>query len=208
MGHFSEKENFSFCNLDRDHYLRPPKKAEMSNRREFEIAFVGLRPGVHEFEYRIDDKFFASYGEQDFKNCTANIKLLLDKKSSFLQLKFDIDGAAEVVCDRCSNPLIKQLWEEYNIIVKLVDDPDTMNLQEEDPDVYYISRGESHLKIADWIYEFVSLSVPLQKMCDESEIGGPQCNKEVLDKLRQMEEEVNKQSNPMWKGLEKFKGLK
>ena len=180
----------------------------MSNRREFEIAFVGLRPGVHEFEYKIDDKFFASYGEQDFKNCTANIKLLLDKKSSFLQLKFDVDGAAEVVCDRCSNPLIKQLWEEYNIIVKLVDDPDTMNLQEEDPDVYYISRGESHLKIADWIYEFVSLSVPLQKMCDESEIGGPQCNKEVLEKLRQMEEEVNKQSNPMWKGLEKFKGLK
>jgi len=180
----------------------------MSNRREFEIAFVGLRPGVHEFEYKIDDKFFASYGEQDFKNCTANIKLFLDKKSSFLQLKFDVDGAAEVVCDRCSNPLVKQLWEEYNIIVKLVDDPDTMNLQEEDPDVYYISRGESHLKIADWIYEFVSLSVPLQRMCDESEIGGPQCNKEVLEKLRQMEEEMNKMSNPLWKGLEKFKGLK
>lgn len=180
----------------------------MNNRREFEIAFVGLRPGVHEFEYSIDDKFFAAYGEQEFTNCSAKIKLLLDKKNGFLQLKFDIDGFADVVCDRCSNPLKKQLWEEFNIIVKMVEEPEAMNLTEEDPDIYYISRGESHLKIADWIYEFVSLSVPLQKMCDEEEMGGPQCNVEVLEKLREMEEEVNKQANPMWKGLDKFKGLK
>ena len=180
----------------------------MNNRREFEIAFVGLRPGVHEFEYSIDDKLFAAYGEQEFTNCSAKIKLLLDKKNGFLQLKFDIDGFADVVCDRCSNPLKKQLWEEFNIIVKMVEEPETMNLTEEDPDIYYISRGESHLKIADWIYEFVSLSVPLQKMCDEEEMGSPQCNVEVLEKLRQMEEEVNKQANPMWKGLDKFKGLK
>ena len=179
----------------------------MDNRREFEIAFVGLRPGVHEFEYNIDNKFFATYGDQDFTNCSAKIKLLLEKKSGFLQLKFDIDGYADVTCDRCSNPLTKQLWEEYNIIVKMVDNPEVMNLQEEDPDIYYISRGESHLKIADWIYEFVSLSVPLQKMCTEEEMGGPQCNIEVLEKLKKMEQEVNKQSNPMWKGLEKFKGL-
>ena len=180
----------------------------MNNRREFEIAFVGLRPGVHEFEYSIDDKFFVAYGEQDFTNCSAKIKLLLDKKSGFLQLKFDVDGFADVVCDRCSNPLRKQLWEEFNIIVKMVEEPDSMNLTEEDPDIYYISRNESHLKIADWIYEFVSLSVPLQKMCNEEEMGGSQCNLEVLEKLRQMEEEVNKQANPMWKGLDKFKGLK
>ncbi len=202
------KTKLSFCHSNFESYFRPPKKADMSNRREFEIAFVGLRPGVHEFEYNIDNKFFLDYTQEDFTNCTAKIKLLLDKKSGFLQLKFDIDGSADVICDRCSNPLKKQLWEEYNIIVKMVDDPETMNLQEEDPDVYYISRGESHLKIADWIYEFVTLSIPLQKMCSESEFGGEKCNKEVLDKLRQMEEEVNKQANPVWKGLDKFKGLK
>jgi len=30
------------------------------------------------------------------------------------------------------------------LVVKMVDDPEVMNKQEEDPDVYYISRGESH----------------------------------------------------------------
>ena len=83
----------------------------MSNRREFEIAFVGLKPGIHVYEYRIDDKFFAAYGEQDFTNCIVNIKLTLDKKSGFIQLKFDIDGNLDVVCDRCGNTLNKQLWD-------------------------------------------------------------------------------------------------
>lgn len=180
----------------------------MSQRREFEIAFVGLKPGIHIYEYRIEDKFFTHYGEQDFKNCAANVKLSLDKKNGFMQLKFDIDGTLETNCDRCGNQLPLQLWDEFNIIVKMVDEPEVMNEQEEDPDVYYISRGESHLYLSDWIYEFINLSIPLQKMCSEQEMGGSNCNQEVLEKLRQMEEEARKdQHKTVWKGLDKFKDL-
>lgn len=179
----------------------------MSQRREYEIAFVGLKPGIHVYEYRIDDKFFVPYGEQDFENCVANIKLSLEKNTGFIQLKFDVDGLLNVACDRCGNTLPMQLWDEFNIIVKMVDDPDVMNEQEEDPDVYYISRGESHLHLADWIYEFINLSIPLQKMCKTEEIGGPKCNTEVLEKLRNMEAAALKDSNTVWKGLDKFKNL-
>jgi len=180
----------------------------MNFRREFEIAFVGLKPGVHHFEYQIDDKFFAHYEKQDFSNCNAKIKLELDKKSSFMLLKFDIDGTVDVNCDRCGNPLTIQLWDEFKVMVKLVDDPDEMNDQEEDPDVYYISRGESHLYLADWIYEFINLSIPLQKMCPPDEAGESQCNKEVLAKLLQAENNDSKEANPMWQALNKFKDLK
>ena len=180
----------------------------MSHRREYDIAFVGLKQGVHVFEYRVDDKFFLEYGEQEFTNCIADIKLTLEKNASFMQLKFDIGGTADVSCDRCGNTLSKQLWDEFTIIVKMTDEPDTMNEQEEDPDVYYISRGESHLHVADWLFEFVNLSIPFQKMCNEEEMGGPQCNNDVLEKLRKMEEDVRRDSsNPLMKGLEKFKDL-
>jgi hypothetical protein len=93
----------------------------MSHRREFEIAFVGLKPGVHEYEYQINDQFFVPYGEQDFQNCEAKIKLKLEKNTGFMQLKFDVDGHADVNCDRCGNGLPMQLWDEFNIIVKIVD---------------------------------------------------------------------------------------
>jgi uncharacterized metal-binding protein YceD (DUF177 family) len=179
----------------------------MSNRREYEIPFVGLKPGFHEFNYEITDKFFEAYQQQDFKNCSVNIKLSLDKKNGFMLLKFEVAGKIEVICDRCGNSLPIELWDEFNILVKLVEEPEIMNRQEEDPDVYYISRGESHLHIADWIYEFINLSIPLQRMCNEEQIGGKYCNKEVLNMLRQMEHKKDKRVNPLWGGLEKFKKL-
>jgi hypothetical protein len=79
-----------------------------------------LKPGIHVFDYRVDDKFFLAFGEKDFSNCVADIKLTLDKNSNFIQLKFDIGGQADVSCDRCGNTLSKQLWEEFTIIVKIL----------------------------------------------------------------------------------------
>ena len=176
----------------------------MGHRREFEIAFVGLKPGLHEFQYEVNDKFFADYKEADFTNCLANIRLSLEKNTSFMMLKFEVGGKVDVICDRCGNTLAMDLWDEFNMIVKMVENPDEMNATEEDPDIYYISRTESHLHIANWLYEFISLSIPMQRMCNESEIGGPQCNKEVLEMLKKMKSGTE-HNNPLQVGLEKLK---
>lgn len=179
----------------------------MNYRRRFEIAFVGLKPGVHEFEYEIDDKFFTEYQEQEFKNCTALVKMSLDKHNGFMLLKFEVGGKLEVQCDRCGNQLPFDLWDEFNMMVKMVENPNEMNEQEEDPDVFYISKGESHINVGEWIYEFINLSIPMQRMCSEEEMGGPHCNKEVLAMLKQMDVQNKPDGNPLWKGLEKFKDL-
>ena len=178
----------------------------MANRRAFEIAFVGLKPGVHEFSYDLDDKFFVEKGAQDFTNAKASVTLSLEKNTGFMLLKFEVGGKAEVTCDRCGNPLKLDLWDEFRMLVKLADNPEEMNAQEEDPDVFYLSRTESHLDVSDWIYEFVMLSVPMQRMCSPEEMGGPQCNNEVLEKLKAMEAKlIEHNANALWKGLDKFK---
>jgi uncharacterized metal-binding protein YceD (DUF177 family) len=179
----------------------------MSNRREFEIAFVGLKPGVHEFSYHIDDRFFEEYNEQDFRNPNADVKLLLEKSNGFMILRFEIGGRAEVNCDRCNNNLPIQLFDEFKVMIKMTDDPAVMNDQEEDPDVYYISRGESHIDVKDWIYEFINLSIPMQKTCEYENMDGPYCNPAAKEVLRNMRPEENHGTNPIWKGLEKFKDL-
>lgn len=181
----------------------------MGHKREFEIAFVGLKPGPHEFEYDINDRFFETYQQQDFTHCKAQVKLTLDKKTGFMLLKFEIGGSLEVICDRCNNNLPLELWDEFTVTVKMVEEPELMNDQEDDPDVYYISRGESHLHVADWIYEFINLSIPMHKTCSFENMDGPHCNKAALDTLKKMEPEETKEekNNPIWKGLEKFKDL-
>ncbi len=177
----------------------------MNNRREFEIAFVGLKPGVHEFEYQITDKFFEAYQQQDFEHCNVQVTLFLEKNQGFMMLRFEVVGKVDVHCDRCGNPLPLDLWDEFNILVKLVEHPDAMNQEEEDPDVYYISRTESHLYLADWIYEFINLSIPVQRMCAEDGVGGSNCNPEVLAMLKKLDTGAGNAENPLWKALEKFR---
>jgi uncharacterized metal-binding protein YceD (DUF177 family) len=180
----------------------------MGKRREFEIACVGLKPGIHEFTFEVDDQFFTEVESRDFTNCSAIVKLQVDKKSGFMLLKFEVGGKSDVDCDRCGNRLTMDLWDEFNMVVKMVDNPEEMNEKEEDPDIFYISKTESHLRMNDWIYEFVSLSIPLQRMCTDEEMGGPKCNKEVLAKLNEMKVmEDAKNANTLWKDLDKFKGL-
>lgn len=174
----------------------------MKSRRDYDIAFVGLRPGLHEFVYEINDRFFEEFGQQDFSKTEAKVKLTLEKHSSFLMLKFEVDGNLRVNCDRCGNDLPLNLWDEFSIMVKLTEDAERMNEEEADPDVYYIPRTESHINVKDWIYEFINLSLPMTKTCDKP--GEREwCNKEVLAKLSEMN--TGKQpANPI-KGLDKFK---
>lgn len=176
-------------------------------RREYEIAFVGLQPGTHQFKYTVDDKFFEAYQTQDFKDCKATVLLSIEKNTGFMLLKFEVDGQIKSICDRCGNDLPIQLWDEFKLIVKLVEHPDKMNEEEEDPDVFYISRTESLLYVKDWLYEFINLSIPMQKMCGEDEIGGSKCNKAVLDMLNNINKENNTDKKDIWKGLDKFKNL-
>ena len=180
----------------------------MSSRREYEIAFVGLKPGTHEFSYQIGDAFFEEFQEQDFRNCNAQVRLLLEKSSSsFMILRFEMGGNLEVTCDRCSSNLPLQLFEEFVITVKLVEEPEMMNEQEEDPDVYYLSKGESHLDVKGWLYEFINLSIPMQRTCEYENMDGPHCNTAARELLNNMKKEKEGLENPIWKDLKKFKDL-
>lgn len=55
----------------------------MSVHREYDIAFIGLKPGVHQYQYQITDTFFKDYDEQDFRNVQATVGLTLQKKTGF-----------------------------------------------------------------------------------------------------------------------------
>ena len=68
------------------------KKVLMNSRREYEFAFVGLKPGIHAYEYKITDRFFEAYQQQDFTDCDAEVKLFLEKNQGFMLLRFEVMG--------------------------------------------------------------------------------------------------------------------
>ncbi|MBK7589156.1 MAG: hypothetical protein IPI22_12935 [Bacteroidetes bacterium] len=94
----------------------------MKHSREFEIAFVGLKPGNHVFNYSIDDSFFEKFEKPEFKQANIDIKLNLDKKSGIFLLHFDINGKILIPCDRCGDEFEMTLWDEFELVVKIIED--------------------------------------------------------------------------------------
>jgi uncharacterized metal-binding protein YceD (DUF177 family) len=182
------------------------KTHEMNPKRAYEIAFVGLKQGEHHFKFELEDSFFVDKGASIDDELKAVVNVVLDKHKDFMMLNFVTDGTVNEHCDRCGNMLNITLWDEFKLVVKLVENPGEMNENEEDPDIFYIARSESHIDLSNWLYEFVLLSIPTQHICKNDDEGNSLCNKDVLAKLETMK--INSQQkveNTIWKGLDKFK---
>lgn len=175
----------------------------MKPHKQYDIAFVGLKSGEHEFDYDIDDHFFAEYAKPDFSDSHLHIHLNFDTQNRFFLLKFEITGEITVNCDRCGDPFTLSVWDEFKLVVKVVEDPST--IEDEEPDVSYIGSNESLLNVADWIYEFSLLSIPMQRIHANKESGESGCNKKSLEVLKEMQQKEKENINPIWKDLEKFK---
>lgn len=176
----------------------------MKHNREFEIAWQGLKPGVHTYQYELTDKLMEGReGERDFSNLDANVTLTFDKKSNFFLLHFDIDGSVIVPCDRCGDDFSLRLWDEFDLMIKL--EGEHTEHTDEDADAVFIPRSETVIDISNWLYEFVMLSIPLQRVHPDKPNGEPGCNPEALHLLHQLSEHEEQPKNDIWKGLEGLK---
>ncbi len=174
----------------------------MKGLREFEIPYVGLRLGVHKFEFDIDANFFKHFEESLIKECKVNVKVDFEKKETFFILSFFIDGTVNVECDRCLIPFEKGIFGDYNTYIKFAEDPDKMG---DEPDVIYIARDETIIDLSQLVYEYVNLCLPIQKMGCEKPGQEPQCNKEVLKYLSIEESKTSKEEDPRWAALKNLK---
>ncbi|OSZ78298.1 hypothetical protein CAP35_08560 [Chitinophagaceae bacterium IBVUCB1] len=181
----------------------------MKHNREFEIAWQGLKPGVHTFQYELSDRFIQEKGKEDadFKDLDALVTLRFDKKNNFFLCHFDIDGSVTVACDRCGDEFKMRLWDEFDLVIKLTGAEEAEET-EEDADVVFIPRSETVVDISGWIYEFVMLSIPLQRVHADKADGSAGCNPEVLALLNKLAEPEDAPKNDIWKGLEALKDKK
>jgi uncharacterized metal-binding protein YceD (DUF177 family) len=178
----------------------------MKNSRVFEIAWQGLKLGEHELIFDLDDKFLIwKYPETEYKQLNVQIKVTFDKQVNFFMFHFNIDGSLVVPCDRCGEEFELSLWDEFDLLVKLNDVEDEDQIEEE-ADVVFISRSETVLDISDWLYEFLMLSIPLQKIHPQDAKGNDTCNPDVLAFLKQSAEALEQENkNTIWKGLDSIK---
>ena len=176
----------------------------MKNLRPYQIPYVGLKLGSHQFTFDINHEFFEHFQDSPITDCAVNVRLEFEKKETLFILNFYIDGVVNASCDRCLVPFAKEIFGDAQCIVKFSSD-----LASEDNDndeIIYISRDDSHIDVSTMIYDYIVLCLPMQ-LSGCKEVGQePQCNKAILERL--FTREVPSGSNegdPRWSLL---KGLK
>ena len=154
----------------------------VKNLKEFQIPYVGLKIGVHRFEYQIDGQFFKHFEESIISDCNVNVKVEFEKEETLFTLKFFIDGAVRVGCDVCLEAFDKEIFGDFQCLVKFSDELAKGN--NDDDEIIYILRDAPFIDISQLIYEYIVLSLPMQIVGCKEPGTDPRCNQEVIKRLK------------------------
>ncbi|MFK7781530.1 MAG: DUF177 domain-containing protein, partial [Psychroserpens sp.] len=62
----------------------------MKPLKDYTIPYVGLKIGKHHFDYQIDKTFFEHFEYDDFNDVDVKTELTFEKKSTLLELHFQV----------------------------------------------------------------------------------------------------------------------
>ncbi|OYT17065.1 MAG: hypothetical protein B7C24_04505 [Bacteroidetes bacterium 4572_77] len=168
--------------------------------KKYKISFSGLALGHHRFDFRIDDKFFERFENSRIKKADVALKVDMLKQENMLQLEFGFHGYVMVTCDRCLGEYAHAVAFNEVLMVKF----GSHGLQEAE-DVLVINANDYELSIAQHIYEYISLSLPMQLIHPSNEDGSSGCDSRFLENFEvQIEEDEIKNMDPRWDALKKL----
>jgi uncharacterized metal-binding protein YceD (DUF177 family) len=176
----------------------------MKNTKEYLIPFIGLKLGKHHFEYQISNAFFEIFDYNEYQDSNIKVNVVLEKKSTLLELSFKHKGFVNVPCDLTSEDFDLPIKGKMKLIVRF--DEEYNNDNEE---LLILPHGEFEIDIAQYIYEMIVLSVPLRRVHPGIKDGS--LKTEALTKLNELtikEEKVeNKEEeniDPRWDKLKQL----
>ena len=150
----------------------------MDKFKEFSLPIKGLKNGTHEFDFQIEPDFFKNFENSPIQNGHFDVHLTMDKRDAFFELVFDFDGSIDAECDRCTAPIQLHFGDSQYLTVK-----HSIATQDEDAEVVFISPEAPDFNVAQYIYEFICLSVPYHKVYDCENDDPQPCDFTILNRI-------------------------
>ena len=169
----------------------------MEKTSAFLIPFVGLKDGVHHFDFAINGEFFEGYDFFDFKKADVIVHLAFDKKTTMLKLDFNASGKVNVPCDLSNEPFDLSISSDFHLVVKF-GDTDNRN----DDQLLILPHGSHQIDVAHYIYEMTVLSIPQKKI--HPGIKNGTLKSDVLEKLKDLDPQkkpLSDKIDPRWNKL-------
>jgi uncharacterized protein len=185
--------------------LRAKILLQLKALKQFSIPFTGLKIGKHQFDFEIDSSFFDAFEYSLVKKGKLIAEVELDKQETMLILQIHIKGTIVLDCDKCLAEFEAPINIKERQIVKFAED----ELESDDLEIVILSKKESELDVSAFLYEFITVSVPYIKICEENGTG-QKCDQEMIARLESLavgsqEEEEQQSDDPRWAALKKLK---
>ena len=174
----------------------------MNNLKAYLIPFIGLKIGKHQFDYQVDNTFFAHFDYDEFNDASVKVSIILEKKSTLLELEIKHKGTVNVPCDVSGEEFDLAIKGYLKLVVKFGD-----AFNDENEELLIVPHGEFQINVAQYIYESIVLSVPLRRIHPGVKDGSLT---DVIEKLEALAPKENKESeqkneiDPRWENLKKL----
>ena len=150
----------------------------MARLSTFRIPFYSFRNGLHEFDFIVDDSFFAFFEGSELSHGQLQVKVTMDKSDHQLVFDLSLTGEVEVICDRCLDNFMQEINASYTLYGKFGE-----GNSEEEFDVVWIPRSEHEIDLAGYIFEYILLSLPLKRIHPDDEEGNSGCDQDMIRRL-------------------------
>lgn len=151
----------------------------MKQLNEFLIPFIGLKLGKHQFDYQINKAFFDFFEYDDFESSDIKVSVILEKKSTMLELNFKHKGTVHVPCDLTNEMFDMPIKGKLKLIVQFGE-----VFNDDNDELLILPHGEHQIDVSQTIYEMIVLSIPLKRIHPGIKEGT--LDTEALKKLKEL----------------------
>lgn len=160
---------------------------------------------MHNYDFEVSPSFFEEFEDSEVTDGQANVIVELRKSETMIETNIQVKGSVRLTCDRSSEVYDHSLDTNNNIIFKYGDDWEELS-----DEIIAIPRGEQRINLAQYIYEFIGLAVPMKRLHPRFEQDEDDETKEMIySSYNENEVEDNSSTteelDPRWAKLKEIK---
>lgn len=156
------------------------------------IQFSGLKSGFYDYDFTLGKEFFEGFENEDLNDGEVHFQVNMEKKERLMLFHISFDGMVKTQCDRCLGMMEVPVEDNHLLTVRISD----KEQESEDEDVVILPDSENSIDLAQWLYEYVVIALPLQHVHPDDENGNSTCDPEMLKYITAESDEESETSNP------------
>lgn len=168
----------------------------MSRNDDTTVRFVGLKPGRYSYGFNLGKEFFERFKNEELCDGKVQVAAVLEKTERVMTIEFELSGEVTTTCDRCMGEMKVPIEGHECLNVRLSDTE-----KSDDENVAILPEDAFEIDLAQWLYEYVAVRIPMQHVHPEGE-----CDSEVTRFIVSNDGQMGDDGiDPRWEALKKLK---